>query len=182
MRDVGDRFCHLVLQKLSLSPDDEVQVNNLAEWQESINYFMGADAAKTPTVTVALIALFGDVRPFTSVAEADITLQELQNIAPLVPRLYSISVVQNSNTGHVRFLYLTVHLWQDGVASRLLVLGKPGTEIVCQVIQSRVLRRLEEGKTIYFASGSGNFRCFCPCFHFSLYFSLRLLPILLNIK
>ena len=131
MCDVGDRLCQLVMSQLGLTPDCDVHVTDIASWQESMNYFMGTEAPKTPTV--ALIALFGQIRPFTSEngAQSMISLEQLQDIKPLAPRLYSISVVQSDPSGQARFLYLTVREWADGVASRLLVRGKPGTQVVC---------------------------------------------------
>lgn len=114
MCDIGDRLCQLVLNKLGLHPDIEVRVADMASWQESMNYFMGTDAPKTPTV--ALIALFGQIRAFTSEkgANIDITMEQLQNIKPLAPRLYSISIVQSDASGAARLLYLTVREWADG--------------------------------------------------------------------
>ena len=160
MKDVGDKFCNLVLHKLGLNPDAEVQVQDLSSWQEQLNYHLGEKAPKIPRVHD--IALYGQIRNFAAasddhatMANRDISLEQLQSITPLTARLYSISVVQNGRSGHVRFLYLTVHEWEDGVASRLLVRGEPGTKVIVQVYQSHVLRRLDEGRTIYFASGTG---------------------------
>ncbi|KAL7563730.1 hypothetical protein ACA910_020418 [Epithemia clementina (nom. ined.)] len=157
MRDVGDQFCQLVMEKLGLNPDAEVQVADLPSWQEKLNYFLGENAPTIPRV--GDIALYGQIRNFASPipggTASDITLEQLQNIVPLAARLYSISVVQNDRAGHVKFLYLTVREWKDGVASRLLVRGMPGTKIIVQVYRSHVLRRLDASRSVYFASGTG---------------------------
>lgn len=159
LTDIAEKFCILAIDNLDLDADDEVEPKDLEAWKQTLNYFLGELAPECPRL--ADIALYGDVRPILSELSGDfdggqlITMEELENIRPLIPRLYSISVIQTDENGDVAFLYVTIREWTNGVASRLLIRGQPGSKVFVQIYRSHVLRHLSDCRTLYFASGSG---------------------------
>ena len=153
LEDKIDAFCCQVEAKLSLNREDCVNVCDKTSWEESLVYYLGGTSKKLPSVRD--VAAYGDLGQYMAGDITDFTLEHLQAIKPLVPRLYSISLVQKDCNGDVTFLYLNVREWADGVASRLLVHGNPGAEIIIQIYRSRVLSRLGGHRTLFFASGTG---------------------------